>query len=245
MAFLLWVAVLIAAVLSSAVSAEKNIKFINHCPYDVYSWAVGPAGSEWTGYDHEAVTIPANTVTFQDMADCEGLAGGISLKLRDFPRYEVAPAGIIQVEYNLVPSQNYLWYDLSAIDCDRNVGPKHPSFCPIIGGGMELYVENAEEGECPPAWCTVDGQCHNTYREHGHWKDEPSFGCDAGKDIVVELCTERVGPRTFNGHNEPGHHESQSGKALGIPTTDRICGASTPTGETCFGFAHGTCCSGK
>ncbi|KAJ4333630.1 hypothetical protein N0V87_007480 [Didymella glomerata] len=241
----LWVVCLLAAVFSTVVSAEKNIKIINHCPYDVYSWAVGPAGSGWEGKDYQAVTILANTVTYQGMANCERTKGGISVKLRDLPHYEVAPAGIIQVEYNLVPSQNHLWYDLSAIDCNHNVGPEHPSFCPLIGGGMKVYVENADQGKCPPAWCDADGQCHNTYKEHGSWQGEPSFRCDAGKDIVVEFCTARAGPRTFNGYNKLGHHEPQPDKKPGNPTTNGVCGAKTPDGATCYGYAHGDCCSRK
>ncbi|KAF1932694.1 carbohydrate-binding module family 18 protein [Didymella exigua CBS 183.55] len=234
---------LLATVLSAVVSAENNIKFINHCPYDVYSWAVGPAGSGWTGHDHEAVAIPANTVTYQGMVDCGITGGGISVKLRDLPRYEVAPAGIIQVEYNLVPSKNHLWYDLSAVDCDHTVGPEHPSFCPLIGGGLKVYIEHADEGKCPPAWCSANGQCHRTYTEHGYWHGEPTFRCDAGKDVVVELCTKRVGPRTFNGHDEPSHNEPQPDKNPGNPSTNGICGARTSGGETCFDYARGSCCS--
>lgn len=245
MSAVLRIACLLAAIPSAVVSAEKNIKFINHCPYDVYSWSVGPAGSKWTGHDHEAVTIPANTVTYQGMANCELTQGGIPVKLRDLPRYEVAPAGIIQVEYNLVPSKNHLWYDLSAIDCNHNVGPEYPSFCPLIGGGMKVYVENAKEGKCPTAWCDVDGQCHNTYKERGSWEGEPSFRCDAGKDIVVEFCTARAGLRTFNGYDEPGHHEPQPDKQPGNPTINGVCGAETPDGATCFGYAYGSCCSRK
>ncbi|KAJ4382414.1 hypothetical protein N0V86_002749 [Didymella sp. IMI 355093] len=234
---------LVATTASAVVSAEKNIKHVNHCPYDIYSWTVGPAGSEWTGHDHEAITIPANTVTYQGMANCELTHGTISVKLRDLPRYEIAPAGIVQMEYNLVPSKNHLWYGLSAIDCNHNVGPEDPYFCPLVGGGMKVYVEHAGEGKCPPAWCDTDGQCHNIYEEQGQWQGETNFRCDAGKDIVIEFCTERTGPRTFNGYDEPGHHELQPEKKPGNTTTNGVCGAKTPGGETCFGFAHGDCCS--
>ncbi|KAL1656312.1 hypothetical protein SLS61_000774 [Didymella pomorum] len=196
-----------ATIFSAVVSAEKNIKFINHCPYDVYSWSVGPTGSGWQVKDHQAVTIPANTVTYQGMVNCEATNGGISVKLRDLPHHEVAPAGIIQVEYNLVPGQNHLWYDLSAIDCDHSVGPEHASFCPLIGSGMKV--------------------------------------CDAGKDIVVESCTACAGPRTFDKYNETGHHEPQPDKKPGNPTTNGVCGAKTSDRATCYGYAHGDCCSRK
>ncbi|KAF1351588.1 hypothetical protein EJ07DRAFT_183742 [Lizonia empirigonia] len=87
----------------------------NYCPYDLYFWTVGPAGSGFNSTNQEALTIPANSLTVHG-TNTEAIHGGISLKIRDLPRYQVAPAGIIQVEYNLVPSKNDIWYDLSAID---------------------------------------------------------------------------------------------------------------------------------
>ncbi|KAF2633840.1 carbohydrate-binding module family 18 protein, partial [Macroventuria anomochaeta] len=232
------------AILSGLVSAANNIKFVNHCPYDVYSWTVGPVKSGYTGNDHEAVTIPANSVTIQGMVNGEAIGGGIFLKLRDLPEYQVAPTGNIQVEYNIEPSQNHVSYDLSAIDCDHSVGPENPSFCPLIGSGMKIHVEHANKGRCPPASCGADGVCHHTYKEHGFWEDEHNFRCDAGTDIVVEFCTEKAGPRTFNGHMEPGHPaEPQPDTKPGQQTTNGVCGKETPDEATCFGYAHGNCCS--
>ena len=227
----------------SLVSAYNNLKFVNHCPYDVYSWTVGPAGSGLEGRDHEAVTIPANSVTVHGMYNGETMHGGIAIKLRDIPKYQVAPAGIIQVEYNLEPSQNNLWYDLSAIDCNHNVGNEDPSYCPLIAGGMKVSVQKVKYGRCPTAWCGADG-CHNVYKEHGFWQGEPTFRCDADTDIFVELCTERAGPRTFNGHLEPGH-PADPDMEPGNTTANGVCGAKTSGGATCFGYAHGACCSCK
>lgn len=111
----------------------------------------------------------------------------MALKIRDLPHYEVAPAGIVQVEYNLEPSRDALWYDLSVIDCDHSLGPGDPSFCPLVGGGIKMHIPGAEEGACPPAWCR-EGKCENTYERHGSWLGEPSFRCHAGVDIHVETC---------------------------------------------------------
>ncbi|KAJ4363243.1 hypothetical protein N0V95_001146 [Ascochyta clinopodiicola] len=216
---------------------------INHCPYDIYSWNVGPSGSGFTGHDHEAVTITANSVTFQSMVNSETIGSGMALKFRDLPVYEVTPAGIIQVEYNLEPSKNNLWYDLSAIDCDLTASLESPSFCPLVGGGMKLYVADADEAKCPPAWCGADG-CHDTYTRRGFWKGEPTFRCNADVDVVIEMCTERAGARTFNGNTEPTHAvDPHSDAKPGGTTQDGVCGARDPFGATCFGYTHGNCCS--
>ena len=243
---MLSLALLIAfiALISSGLTAN-TIKLVNHCPYDVYSWTVGPAGSRYAGLDRDAVTVPANSVAVHSMVNSETIGGGIALKLRDLPKYQVAPAGIIQVEYNLELSKNNLWYDLSTIDCVHSAGPESPSFCPLFRSGMKIHIESADYGMCPPVWCSTDG-CHNTYKKPGFWNGEPTFKCDAGTDIVVEFCTERAGPRTFNGHSEPGHLVGpQSITKPGHPTTNGVCGAQVPNGATCFGFAHGNCCSRK
>ncbi|UPX14516.1 uncharacterized protein EKO05_0004995 [Ascochyta rabiei] len=231
--------------LPGLVSAANNIKMINRCPYDIYSWSVGPVGSGFNGHDHEALTIPANSVTVHGMINTEAIGSGIALKFRDLSKYEVAPAGIIQVEYNLEPSKNNLWYDLSAIDCDRAAGPESPSFCPLVGGGMKLYVAEADEAKCPPAWCGADG-CHNTYTRRGSWKGEPTFRCNVGVDIIIEMCTERAGARTFNGNTEPEHAvDSNPDVKAGGTTQNGVCGARDPFGATCFGYTHGNCCSCK
>ncbi|KAJ4310842.1 hypothetical protein N0V94_008246 [Neodidymelliopsis sp. IMI 364377] len=120
------------------VSAANTVKLINHCPYDLYAWTVGPAKTGYDGEDYQALTVPANSEVHHGMINSEALGGGISLKLRDLPKYEVAPAGILQVEYHLEPSTNSVWYDLSAIGCNLAHGPESPWFCPLIGGGIEV-----------------------------------------------------------------------------------------------------------
>lgn len=239
------IAGLAIAVLPAFTSAANNVKMINHCPYDVFSWAVGPAGSGFRGQDDEALTLPANSVVYQGMVNTEAIGGGIAFKIRDLPKYQIAPAGIIQVEYSLVPSTNNIWYDLSAIDCEKNAGPEDPTFCPLIGSGMKVFVADADTKECPPAWCGSEG-CVNTYTERGTWEGEPTFKCDAGVDVVVELCTERAGPRTFFGRTDSDHPvEPYSEPKSEEATQDGICGAQSPSGSACFGYAHGNCCSCK
>lgn len=218
-------------------SAANTVKFINHCPYDVYSWTVGPASSGFTGEDSEAVTIPANTVTTQDMLSSNMIGGGIALKLRDVPEYRIAPAGIIEVGYNLSPHKNSLSYGVSAINCDRKAGPEDPSFCPLMRGGIEVNVEALGHARCSSASCGADG-CSNTLKE--------SEACNAASDISIGFCTERVGPRTFNGALKPGYPaEIESVAKPGHKTTDGACGVESPMGATCFGFTHGNCCSCK
>jgi hypothetical protein len=63
------------------------------------------------------------------MRNTEALGGGLSLKIRDLDHYAVAPAGIIQVEYHLEPSKGFMWYDLSAVDCDLTAGPENAMYC--------------------------------------------------------------------------------------------------------------------
>ena len=68
-------------------------------------------------------------LVIHEMRNTEALGGGLSLKTRDLDRYAVAPAGIIQVEYHLEPSKGFMWYDLSAVDCDLTAGPENAMYC--------------------------------------------------------------------------------------------------------------------
>ncbi|KAF1836935.1 hypothetical protein BDW02DRAFT_613625 [Decorospora gaudefroyi] len=168
-------------------TAANTIKFINHCPYNIYYWTVVPYSST-SGNDLEHTMVPAHGGSIiYNMVDTEKLGGGISIKMRDTPFYQVAPAGIIQVEYHLEPTTSSLWYDLSAVDCDKTVGPENPSYCPLIAGGVRMYVAVRPRGQCPEAFCSK-GKCHNTYLEHGSWEGEPTYRCGAGSDIFVETC---------------------------------------------------------
>ena len=116
--------------LAPLASATNMIKFINHCPYDIWFWTVGPAESKILGTDQDRNMVPGNGGSvIHNMVDTEKAGGGISLKMRDYPYYQVAPAGIIQVEYHYQPSSSAIWYDLSAIDCNHSVGPDSPSHC--------------------------------------------------------------------------------------------------------------------
>lgn len=186
----------------SFAAAFNTIKFINHCPYDIYYWAVGPAGSNIGHTDEHRIIVPGNHGTaIHGMVNTEFLNGGMALKIRDYPKYQAAPAGILQIEYNLEPSRNAVWYDLSALDCDHGLGPNHPRFCPLISGGIKMHIPGAEKGHCPPAWCS-NGKCENVYDRPGSWHGEPTFKCEAGVDIHVETCTEHIGFRTFQGDSD-------------------------------------------
>jgi hypothetical protein len=193
---------------SSLAAAANSIKLINRCPYDIYFWAAGPSTKfQHTDADYSLVPKDGGSV-IHAMSNTEELGGGVSLKMRDMPYYTVAPAGIIQVEYHLEPNKSAMWYDLSAVDCDKNVGPEHPMYCrksiqwkefkktctndtstfkAFMAAGMELYVPVQLGNNCPPAYCR-GGQCINTYLVEGGWKGEPSFKCWAGADLHIETC---------------------------------------------------------
>jgi hypothetical protein len=138
------------------------------------------------------------------MVNTEQWGGGVSLKIRDVPHYQVAPAGIMQVEYNLEPSRGSIWYDLSRINCAVTLNTKDPLFCPLIAGGIELSILGQPPQEnCPHATCRPDGVCHNTYDRHGSWEGEPSFSCHLAADIIVKTCTHTAGPTTYNWEAQP------------------------------------------
>lgn len=220
--------------LMSSRSAANIVKFVNHCPHEVYSWTVGPAASGYDGEDNEVVTIPANAIAVQDMLQGNTVGGGIALKIRDVPHYRVAPAGIIEVEYYLDPSINSLSYGISTTNCNHGAGSEDPSFCPLVGGGMKVHVEGTDQSSCGVLSCGTDG-CDNTFTQSGL--------CGAQHDLSIEFCTESVGPRTYNALSESvGSSERVS---LGHSSKDGICGVHSPNGATCFGFAHGNCCSCK
>jgi hypothetical protein len=157
------------------------------------------------------------------------LGAGVSLKIRDLPRYEQAPAGILQVEYNLEPSKNTLWYDMSYINCNTMVGPEDPSFCPMLDSGVALDAFQYALGmECPAAKCS-NGVCEGTYMKSGSWHNEPTLSCPVGGDLVLTTCTERSGMHTVD-------HQAQVAKPATQPSTvspvlsispSSSCGGST------------------
>jgi hypothetical protein len=173
--------------------AANSIIFTNNCAYDAWFWTVGPPppGDKenlYKGEDWEGRVVQGNGgTTVHALVDTEELGGGMALKIRDLPKYRVAPAGIVQLEYHLEPTKNYLWYDLSLIDCNRSVGPDSPLFCPLVGGGINLTVSGLPDRHCPPAWCK-NGQCFNTYEKAGPFAGEPSYSCNHGADVSVEFC---------------------------------------------------------
>lgn len=250
------------ALLVTTTHASNTVKFINHCPYPAWFWVVGPEGSNLCvnssppthylfplplplmtkhltptsfGADPSATMVPPSGGSIiHPMHNTEALGGGMSLKLRDLPHYTVAPAGIMQVEYHLEPSRHSFWYDLSAIDCLAGADPRDPRFCPFVDGGLKLHV--AASG-CPQARC-VDGTCVNTYMHEGSWLDEPSFDCGAGRDLLVEMCTESEGRRSLCDQVE-GVAPVISPSLEVSP--DGACGGET--GFTCKGSPWGECCS--
>ncbi|KAH7088454.1 hypothetical protein FB567DRAFT_579320 [Paraphoma chrysanthemicola] len=253
-------------------TAENTITFNNKCPYDVFYWTVPPGGQAAPGIiDSEWTKVPALGTHTYLMPNGVALGGGSAIKVRDLPRYQVKPAGIIQFEHNVQTEK--LWYDMSVIDCNAAVGPEDPSFCPLIGGGVKMFVHNQGEGEdCQTATCNPDGTCERVYFNHGHWLNEPSLSCRSGADITIEFCKDRVGPRTkgipeLDGvpppvgplnpiFSSPGHprpdashvrppHVVSSPKPTPsgplILSPDGTCGGTT--GFKCEGSIYGNCCS--
>jgi hypothetical protein len=114
---------------SSLAVAANSVKFTNRCPYDIWFWTAGPS-KDLHANDEDRIMVPRDGGSvIHGMSNTEELGGGVSLKMRDVPYYQVAPAGIIQVEYHLEPSKSAMWYDLSAVDCNINVGPDNPMYC--------------------------------------------------------------------------------------------------------------------
>lgn len=189
----------VAYLWASGVSAANTVKFVNWCPHNLYFWVVSPLQAE---LDHAYIAVPGNGGSI--IHDMKGV-GGVSLKIRDLPHYRVAPSGILQAEYNLEAATNSIWYDFSAIDCDKNVGPEHSSYCPFIRGGVKMYVPGADERQCPIAQCLPGTGCQdNVYQQHGFWPGEPSWRCHIGYDVLFETCTHESAPQTQC--PDPSHH---------------------------------------
>jgi hypothetical protein len=191
--------------------------------------------------------VPKYDVAILNMVNSEAIGGGLSIKMRDLPHYRVAPAGIVQVEYNLQLSQNSLWYDLSAIDCDMSAGPENPARCPLVDGGIEIYVPGRRGRKCKKASC-MSNMCKDTYTEHGSWHNEPTHHCEAGADLVVETCTHNPGQQTHDdkmphveSHPVPEPHPLVPVSASKQISRDGTCGSKT--NYTCTGSRWGDCCS--
>jgi hypothetical protein len=167
------------------------------------------------------------------MYNTEVMGGGVAVKLRDLPYYQVAPAGLVQIEYHLEPSTSSIWYDLSYIDCNPSAPPTDPYYCPLISGGIRLSIPGQEAThECPQAYCKANGVCDRVYQKHGAWPGEPSARCHVNADIEIETCTDGVGPQTFD-HKGPQPDGDEPGKPT-QPYTHPASTHSTP------GHANGT-----
>jgi hypothetical protein len=106
--------------------------------------------------------------------------------------------GIGQGEYSFNPVNGKVWYDLSFIDCDPNVGPENPTFCPFIDGQIEMYPFGQGYETCPKAYCK-DGICYKTYMQHGSWQDEPTHMCETAGEIHIRTCSGgHAGPQTID-----------------------------------------------
>ncbi|KAF2111690.1 hypothetical protein BDV96DRAFT_634484 [Lophiotrema nucula] len=215
--------------------AANEVLIRNHCSYPLYFWIVRPGVHT---PDDKVITVPARTDFHHGMEDTGNGNGGIALKFRDVPFYEVAPAGILQVEYKFA-APNF-WYDLSRINCDISLGPSDPSYCPFIAGGVQLVSTEPAQGRCPVAWCTGT-HCVSTYETHGFWNGEPTFNCPVGNDIVFDVCTNGDAPVTFGGG------KGEEWKPPSPPTGPPV-GPSVPvpasgqlyTYEQCFALVNGT-----
>ncbi|KAL6706552.1 hypothetical protein ACN47E_005308 [Coniothyrium glycines] len=258
----------ILAACTSYVHAANTVIFTNNCPWPAYWWTVGPQGrydaqgKTYPGEDSDRNVIPGfGASTVHTMLDTESLGGGVSLKIRDMPRYRQGGAGIMQLEYHLEASTNSIWYDLSKINCAHHVGSENPAFCPLVDGGIKVWLADSEgkpRSECPTPFCT-GGECFKTYGKHGFWLGEPSFMCAYGSDIHMTLCAEREGPHTFA--SDPASWEVDApAEPVNpvLPSPDRLpqgplssspnglCGYQEDghyTGWTCSGTHWGECCS--
>ena len=192
-------------------------------------------GPQHAGQDDSRTAVPGNHGNVSHaMVKTEHLsgAGGISLKIRDVPAYNVKPAGIVQVEYFLSEKNNTLWYDLSLINCDRRVGSDHPLYCPLIAGGLKMHVPGASAAECRTASC-ARGRCENVYEHAGVWLGEPTLRCNAGVDVVVETCTESVGPKTFQ-HESTASPPAEKIKPGDVKTSLQVSSNGSCGGATGF-----------
>ncbi|KAF2828608.1 hypothetical protein CC86DRAFT_346982 [Ophiobolus disseminans] len=231
-------------VLPALVSAA-HVEFVNKCHYSFWFWPVGP-GDRPSHSDNAAIEVLGNGMTtYHVMENTELLHGGLVLKIRDVPSYQQAPAGIVQVEYYTAHSNQDLWYDLSAINCDDKAGPENPMYCPLLEGGVSLTVIDAITGApCQDAYCTKYG-CHDTYMDHGFWEGEPSFKCSLGSNIKVETCTHGQARKTLEDGEEPEPEPVYEVSPQGSPpvsiSPDQRCGAKF--GSTCKGSLWGQCCS--
>jgi hypothetical protein len=183
--------------LSSPTLAANSVHIVNNCPYNLYFWVVGPKEVELD--EKRNIVPPYNTVIHQMFAMSPKRDGGTTLKIRDLPHYTVPSVGIIQVEYNLVPEKDYIIWDLSAIDCQRGVGPSNPNYCPFTDGGISAYTNGKGPHE-KSASCLGD-QCFDAYTKHGSWFGEPSWPTAIGNDVIFETCTHGAGYQTIDNHD--------------------------------------------
>lgn len=194
------------AAFTPLVSATDTLTIINHCTYPLWFWTVRPVEAT---PDEESTYVAPNGGRFVHYLETHPTGSGLVLKMRDLPYYATAPAGIVQVEYNKKP--DLTWYDLSYIDCSKELDYTNPYYCPFAAGGVRMY-HNSQSNLCPTIHCQIPGNCDKTYLRHGSWKGEPSWACAAGTDFFVETCVDGPGAQTVdpNGYSHSGPEQPWS-----------------------------------
>ncbi|KAF2687231.1 hypothetical protein K458DRAFT_485489 [Lentithecium fluviatile CBS 122367] len=177
-------------------SAAHILKLTNYCSHNLYFWTIGPSSKGKPETNDAYIVVPGGggSVIHDMIVTAES---GVSLKIRDRPHYVPAPRGILQAEYKWEPHSGSIWYDFSAIDCDHNMGPDHPFWCPFLPGGVKMYVPNADPDMCAIAECQSGVDCKNTYTQHGSWHNEPTMRCDQSYDVHFETCISGDAPQTW------------------------------------------------
>ncbi|RAR15068.1 hypothetical protein DDE83_001505 [Stemphylium lycopersici] len=217
-------------------SATNTIKFINHCSYDIWFWTVGPAESKILGADQDRNMVPGNGGSvIHNMIDTEKAGGGISLKMRDYPYYQVAPAGIIQVEYHFQPSVSAIWPEghcppayCSKTECwntymQQGGFKDEPSFKCLAGS--DIFVET----------CTENSGQQTFY---GQGPNSPRLISPPAPVMISDPVPEQPAPPpSLPSSLPPAPPPSQN--FLASPNGE--CGAEK--GYTCSGSVHGMCCS--
>lgn len=193
----------------SIVSAAHTLKVVNYCSHNLYFWTIGPSmlGKQETNDFYTVVPGNGGSV----IHDMEPYAS-VSIKIRDRPHYVPAPKGILQAEYWWEPDTSSIWYDFSAIDCGRFLGPDDPWWCPFLPGGVRMSVPDADTKLCPVAECQSGANCEDTYTytKPGSWKGEPTLRCDHNYDVIFETCVAAYSPQTIAGPEDDDYNQSPS-----------------------------------
>ncbi|KAF2658866.1 hypothetical protein K491DRAFT_713119 [Lophiostoma macrostomum CBS 122681] len=168
----------------------NTVMIKNSCDYDL-NLAKVPGGSQVTPAVEKLPAHGSWSVDF--VADTPGGSGfDTSVKIALGDQKPEGNLSITQFEYNYITATNQVWYDISLVDCTRNVSKDEGggTHCPGWESGLRVQSGKA----CVAYECAAQEFCPKQvywFNNYDGKTGAPNTACDVKEGVTFELCTEK------------------------------------------------------